>query len=130
MISGPVPAASETSLERLARGIRALFEGGVGGPGVLDVTGATTLRSTVAIPSQPGFSASKNTVDQTGIATGTFTKLTFPTEEWDDGGFYDAPNSKWTPPSGLVHITGGARMTAGVVDQAIMVVTLYKDGTR
>lgn len=45
------------------------------------------------------FSAHKNGTDQT-VADATATKVTFTTESWDTGGYYDAANSRWTPPAG------------------------------
>lgn len=45
------------------------------------------------------FSAHKNGTDQT-VADATTTKVTFTTESWDTGGYYDAANSRWTPPAG------------------------------
>lgn len=52
-----------------------------------------------------GFRATKGGTDQTGIGAAVDTKLTFTTEELDRGGYYDAPNSRWTPPAGYVHLT-------------------------
>lgn len=51
-------------------------------------------------PINIGFSANKNSVTQTGIASVTNTKLTFTTEDYDQGGYYDAANSRWYPPAG------------------------------
>lgn len=52
-----------------------------------------------------GFSAHKNGTSQTGISSGIDTKVTFTTELFDVGSYYDAANSKWTPPAGRVMIT-------------------------
>lgn len=75
-----------------------------------------------------GFSAYK-AADQTGIATVTWTKVTFPTEEYDQGSYYDAANSKFTPPAGYYRVSAGVIFTAGVVDQADMRFAVYKNGT-
>lgn len=52
-----------------------------------------------------GFRATKGGTNQTSFAQDTNTKLTFTTEELDRGGYYDAPNSRWTPPAGFVHLS-------------------------
>jgi hypothetical protein len=77
----------------------------------------------------PSFSAYKS-ANQASIASATFTKLTFDTEEWDTGGYYDADNSKYTPPAGTYHFTACAEMTAGIVDQEVLFIALYKNGTQ
>lgn len=51
-----------------------------------------------------GFYAHKNGTDQTGLIHGAYTKITFGTERFDVGGFYDTTNSRWTPPAGLVQL--------------------------
>jgi len=117
------------------------------GVGVLTVTGSTASTSTstgAAIvtgglgvggsvfankfsgANQPCFSAHKNGSDQTGIADQTYTKLTFATEAFDIGSFYDAANSKWTPPAGLVQIIGRAYLS--VVTNGICGIAVYKNG--
>src|SRR5215467_1404677 len=161
MIPGPVPAATEDNTERISRAVRALYEGGVGGPVstsstpvtdnaivrwdgtdgrtvqgslvTLDDSGNVSASGTLTVaqiitPSQPCFSANKNATDQTGIADNTFTKITFTTEEFDVGGFYDAANSKWTPPSGKNMIIGSVRLNSGV-DQQIAFISIYKNGS-
>jgi hypothetical protein len=76
----------------------------------------------------PSFSAHKGGVPQTGIVSATFTKLTFPTVEWDIGGYYDAVYSKYIPPTGKYQFTANVIMNSGIVDQAACFVTLYKNG--
>jgi hypothetical protein len=44
-----------------------------------------------------GFSAHRNNIDQTGIVTGTPTKILFTTEEYDTNNNFDIPNSRFTP---------------------------------
>lgn len=77
----------------------------------------------------PCFRANKNGTDQTGILSATLTKLTFTTEVFDIGGFYDAANSKWIPPAGRFWIGCTVDMTAGAVDQAFSFIQLYKNGS-
>jgi hypothetical protein len=49
------------------------------------------------------FAADKNGSDQT-FGAATLTKITMTNEVFDVGGFYDAANSKWTPPAGKIRI--------------------------
>lgn len=74
---------------------------------------------------QASFSANKNGVNQS-IPNGVATKLTFTTEAWDIGGYYDAPNSKWVPPAGTVLISAAVEslLNAG----KIMQIFLAKNG--
>jgi hypothetical protein len=80
-----------------------------------------------------GFLADKNGTNQTGIASATFTKSTATHEVYDDGGYYDAANSRWTPPAGKVHIgfafhafpDGGGSIAAG----GYMACSIFKNGT-
>jgi hypothetical protein len=123
MISGPVPAASETSLERLARGIRALFEGGVGGPApaastnnavmrwdgtdgrtakdsaaTIDDSGNISAPGTVSATKSFAISVNRGGTNQTGIATNTFTKIQFTTEAFDVNSVFDnATNYRYQP---------------------------------
>lgn len=75
------------------------------------------------------FIADKNAAAQGSIASGTGTKVTFTNEVRDQGGLYDAANSRWTPSAGLVFITAKLIFTAGVVDQAIIQCQIRKNGT-
>lgn len=75
------------------------------------------------------FSANKNGTAQTGVLSGTETKLTFTNEEWDIGSHYDATNSKWTPPAGKYQIICSMVVDAGIVDQAGAYINLKKNGT-
>ncbi len=76
------------------------------------------------------FSAHKNATDQTGVLPGTDTKVTATTELYDVGSYYDAANSKWTPPAGKVIVGGHAYITVNVVDQNPTVGIIYKNGAR
>jgi hypothetical protein len=74
------------------------------------------------------FSAHKGSTDQTGILTNTITKVTFTTESFDVGSYYDAANSRWTPPAGKYQITASINFTAGVVDTSIYGLYIYRNG--
>lgn len=86
----------------------------VGVPTSIDASGQVLLASGagVSVANDFGFRATKGGVDQTGIGGSVDTKLTFTTEELDRGGYYDAPNSRWTPPAGFVHITALVNFSA------------------
>lgn len=76
----------------------------------------------------PKFSAHKNGTNQTEIVSGVWTKVTFVTEEYDVGGTYDAPNSKWIP--GIVgkgHIDAVA-LWLTAVDGSQFYCAIYKNG--
>lgn len=74
------------------------------------------------------FAAHKNSTNQTGVVTATFTKLTATTELFDAEDDYDAANSKHTPlTAGYYFYTATVRYEAST-DQAILLVTIYKNG--
>jgi hypothetical protein len=81
------------------------------------------------LPANPaiGFSAHKNGVDQTGLVSGSFTKITFTTEVYDNGGYYDAANSRWTPPAGIVHIEFQS-LISGVTAASGLEAGIFKNG--
>jgi hypothetical protein len=76
----------------------------------------------------PCFRADKNGVDQTGVASITFTKITFANEVEDVGNHYDAANSRYTPAAGLYLFTANVLFSAGVQDQGEYFLALYKNG--
>lgn len=57
----------------------------------------------VSSASKLGFCAHKNGVNQAVVINTA--KITFGTEAYDDGGYYDAANSRWTPPAGRHHVS-------------------------
>jgi hypothetical protein len=97
-----------------------------GGAGVGGRVSADNFRAT----NQPCFSAHKNTTNQTGIVNGTFTKVTFGTELFDIGSFYDASTSRWTPPAGVVNIVASTYMDTNLIASNIYIVSVYKNGVR
>lgn len=89
--------------------------------------------SVVVTPSnlaaRPSFSAHKNGTNQTGIPSTTLTKVTFTTEEWDIGGYYDAAASRWTPPAGKYFITGAVTVTgSNIIANSVLSLYIYKNG--
>lgn len=75
-----------------------------------------------------GFTAHKS-ANQTGIASATWTKITFDTEDWDIGGNYDAANSRFLPITKGKYLIGATlHFSAGTVDQTAFLVAVYKNG--
>lgn len=77
--------------------------------------------------SKPRFLA-KNTANQTGIASNTPTKILFPSEMRDVGGYYDPSTSRWTPPAGAVSINANVHIT-GTLGTTAAYAMIYKNGT-
>jgi len=77
---------------------------------------------------KPGFSATKNDVNQTAIATGTYTKVTATTEEFDAEACYDAANSKLQPSVPGYYLVSGCITFVDIGDQKICVASIYKNG--
>src|SRR3989344_6939025 len=71
------------------------------------------------------FSANKNGVQL--IGTEIWTKITFTTEEFDIGNYYDASNSRYIPPAGIYYIGGAYFQNNGPRD---MLIGIYKTGVR
>lgn len=89
----------------------------------------TNITAASASFNGPAAFTAYNSASQTGIASATATKLTgLTTESYDIGSFYDAPNSKWTPPVGRVTISGCATFTAGIAAGATVALQLWKNG--
>lgn len=78
--------------------------------------------------STSAFSAHKNATNQTGISAGVDTKCTFTTEAFDTGSYYDAANSKWTPPSGKVMLAAQFYGTGTIATGSSYVVAIWKNG--
>lgn len=74
------------------------------------------------------FKANKNGTNQTGVTSATFTKVTFGTEAWDRGAYYDNTNSRWTPVAGKVQIDCAIEFVGGVVASQIYAICVYKNG--
>ena len=81
------------------------------------------------LAARPHFRAKKS-ADQTSIADATVTKCTFTTEVVDNGSYYDAANSKWTPPSGPVVIMLGIYQLGTMLAGATVYASIYKNGAQ
>jgi hypothetical protein len=75
------------------------------------------------------FSANKNAVNQSGFAVNAFTKVTFTTEEFDLGSYYDNTNSKWTPQSGKVTVKASLYISDAVIGDFVLI-AIYKNGSQ
>ena len=76
---------------------------------------------------QSTFSAHKNAVDQTGIATATSTKVTFETEDWDTNNNF--ASSRFTPSiAGKYHLIASVYYATSVVDTMYVNIYIYKNG--
>lgn len=95
-----------------------------GAGGILFGTGVATAEYRIL----PKFSAHKNGVNQTGIVSLVWTKITFTTEEYDIGSAYDAGNSKWIP--GIIgkHCISANVYYPNMIDQSEMTIAIYKNG--
>jgi hypothetical protein len=79
---------------------------------------------------RPAFHAHKNGTDQVSITSGAFVKVTFGTEDWDIGSFYDTATSVWTPPAGTHRVSAAVTFTAtNGVDNESLHCAIYKNGT-
>src|SRR4249920_989060 len=77
-----------------------------------------------------GFSAHKNGADQLSVPSNLLTKVTCGTELYDAGGHYDTALSRWTPPQGMVNISGGLYVSTGLVLSSNLNINIFKNGTQ
>lgn len=95
-----------------------------------DINAGTAARIVEAdkLAGRPAFMAHKNGTNQTGVTPATFVKITFTTEVFDTGAFYDAANSKWVPPAGKYFIGCSLLWQTNLVDQQEANAIIYKNG--
>jgi hypothetical protein len=77
--------------------------------------------------SKISFRATKGGTNQT-ITAAVTTKITFTTEDFDVGSYYDNTNSKWTPPAGTCCIFATVQNASTATSGDTLVVTIYKNG--
>jgi|GEM_PF-3498889 len=66
----------------------------------------------------------------TGLAVSTEHVITFDSEQWDVGSYYDHTNGRWTPPSGRkIRLFARALETAGTEDGATRELRIRKNGS-
>lgn len=119
------PTGSTGSTGSTGAGGSAGGTGPTGPTGAIGATGSTG--PTGASKALGAFFAWKNNVDQS-ITHDVVTKITFGTEVFDTGGYYDAANSKWTPPAGPVKLTANITTTTAT-DQTPIIGYIAKNGT-
>lgn len=73
------------------------------------------------------FHANKGGTDQTAVPDNTWTKVTFGTEGYDEGGSYDPVTSRFTPPAGAWLIAANVHWKTSV-DLKVFDIALYKNG--
>ncbi|HEV7337010.1 MAG TPA: hypothetical protein VGO06_13645 [Bosea sp. (in: a-proteobacteria)] len=95
---------------------------------LLDDASAAEARVTLGVRNQ-AFSVNKGGANQSGIASGVITKVTFGIEAYDQGGYYDQSLHRWTPPAGNVQVQAMVAYAAGIVDQTAPRVFIYKNGS-
>lgn len=112
-----------------------LYIGNLDHDSTLSLGATTTINTNLFIGRRNGiskftFSANKNGTNQTGITAASYTKVTFGTEAWDVGGYYDTSTSKFTPPAGkyliILSLTVSG-VTASAGDPIIP--AIYKNGS-
>jgi hypothetical protein len=91
------------------------------------VTGNLAVSGTIT-GSRVAFAAHKNGANQTAITSATNTLITFATEVFDTGSYYDTGTSRWTPPPGKYRINATVFTSANIVDASAHTIKLYKNG--
>lgn len=72
------------------------------------------------------FSVNKNSVDQTGIVSATFTAVTWPTELYDINAHF--ASNGWTPDAGKVTMTASFFATGTITAGASAAIAIFKNG--
>ena len=75
----------------------------------------------------PRFHVHKNGTSQTGITGGVENSLTWSTEAFDVGGYFDF--NVWTPPAGTVVLHATAQFTGGLDSDNPVSIEITRDGT-
>lgn len=73
------------------------------------------------------FLATKGGTDQTGVASGTWTAVTYSTVT-QTGGFF--ASNAWTPPAGKIHFDSQFDSSGTITAASICGIAIVKDGTR
>lgn len=100
------------------------------GRSLVDDADATTARATLGVRNSSekyAFSANKSGSDQ-AITGGVNTKVTFGTELFDVGSYYDTSTSRFTPPAGKYMLNASVDFEA-CTDSQIVAVYIYKNGS-
>lgn len=73
------------------------------------------------------FMVNKNNVDQTGVPQGTETLVTWSNEVYDNDNYFDTTTSLWSPPAGLVILSGKVQIESGLNIGDIIRVRIFKN---
>jgi hypothetical protein len=111
-----------------------LYIGNLDYDSTLSLGATTTINTNLFIGRQNGiakstFSANKNGTNQAGITSSTYTKVTFGTEAWDIGGYYDASTSKFIPPAGKYQIIMSITVSGVATTGDPIILAIYKNGS-
>lgn len=94
------------------------------------VIGTTNL-SILDLAPNPAISVHRNGIDQTGIATSTFTKIQFTTEEFDTNSNFDnATNYRFTPTVAGKYLVTLAATVKNLGSGKFMALSIEKNGSR
>ena len=81
-----------------------------------------------SLGNRPRFKATKDGIDQTGVAPDASVKVTFPVTSMNVGRYYDEAASLWVPPPGVYRIRGQVSFVGGIQDQMQYILRLRKNG--
>lgn len=128
---GTTTVASGTTLNLLYNNAGVLANGTIAsfltaGTGIA-ITGTTN--ATISIASNAAFSATLGGSNQTGVASGTPTKITFNTKVYDIGTLFSTANNRWTPPAGTVQMSAGMLITGTWAASSATSIYIYKNGS-
>lgn len=90
-------------------------------------TGVTGLLPFTNIGAKPSFSVTKGGTDQTGIVSGVFTQLTWPTVVYNVNGNFTS--NAWTPPVGKVSLFAAYNATGTITAGSQAAIAIYKNGS-
>jgi len=97
----------------------------------LNVLGSRVLAGVYGGVRQPdagsAFKAHKNAVDQTGVASATFTAVSFGTTTYNKSVGYNTATGLYAPPFGVIELRAQVTISAGIVDGADAVVQIMKN---
>lgn len=94
-------------------------------PGPQGPTGPTGPGVATSVVS---FVADKGAVGSQAVTASTFTKVTLTNASTNIGGYYDAVNSKWTPPAGMVSIDAAVYFPGGPYTASAAGIAVFKNG--
>lgn len=88
---------------------------------------ATGLLPFINMGAKPSFSATKGGTDQTGVASATFTALTWPTVVYNVNGNF--ASNAWTPPAGKISVFAAFNASGTITAGAQCAISIFKNGS-